>query len=92
MSSVCSDVMVSRVPDEALHEQLVKRVGRVHLKQRQGMERDYEKRIFGQGRNFFHIENWYSIHSVIRNCLRLFLLHGRGRRNARELVVRHNHT
>lgn len=88
---MCSDIMVSRVADENLHEQLANRVGRVHLKQRLGMERDHEQRIFGQGRNFFHIENWYSIHSVIRSCLRLSLLHGRGRRNARGIIVRHNH-
>jgi predicted MPP superfamily phosphohydrolase len=90
MRSSYVDIMTSRFPDDALHEQLAQRVGRVHLKQRLGIERDYEQRIFGQGRNFFHIENWYSIHSVIRNSLRLFLLHGRGRRNARKIVVRQN--
>jgi predicted MPP superfamily phosphohydrolase len=90
MRSSHVDIMTSRFPDEELHEQLAQRVGRVHLKQRLGIERDYEQRIFGQGRNFFHIENWYSIHSVIRNSLRLCLLHGRGRRNARKIVVRQN--
>ena len=45
-------------PDEGLRQQLQARVGKVHLQQRLGIERDYERRIFGQGRNFFHIENW----------------------------------
>ena len=70
---------------------LQERVGKVHLQQRLGIERDSEHKIFGQGRNLFHIENWYSSRPLIRNSLRLMLLHGRGRRNARKLTVRHNH-
>ena len=70
---------------------LQERVGKVHLQQRLGIEREAEHKIFGQGRNLFHIENWYSSRPLIRNSLRLMLLHGRGRRNARKLVVRHNH-
>ena len=77
--------------DDATLLALQERVGKVHLQQRLGIERDYEHRIFGQGRNLFHIENWYSVHSVIRNSLRLTLLHGRGRRNARKIAVRQNH-
>ena len=77
--------------DEDTYALLQKRVGRIHLQQRLGIEQDYERRVFGQGQNFFHIENWYSVHSLIRNSLRLFLLHGRGRRNARRIQVRHNH-
>jgi predicted MPP superfamily phosphohydrolase len=69
---------------------LRRRVAKWHLNQRLGIERDYEARIFGQGRNFFHIENWYSIHSIIRGFLKLTLLHGRGRRNARTIEVRRN--
>ena len=62
----------------------------IHLQQRLGIEQDCERKVFGQGRNFFHIENWYSVHSLIRNCLRLLLLHGRGKRNARRIKVQHN--
>jgi hypothetical protein len=36
-----------------------------------GIETDHEVQIFGQGINFFHIENWYSVHSVIRTTLKL---------------------
>jgi predicted MPP superfamily phosphohydrolase len=69
---------------------LEERIGRVHLKQRLGIETDFEALVFGLGTGFFHLENWYSIHSVIRNSLRLVGLHGRGRRNALRIEVRHN--
>jgi predicted MPP superfamily phosphohydrolase len=74
--------------DLALLEQ---RLGRDYARQRVGIERDHEAQIFGQGRNFFHIENWYSIHSVIRNALRLTGLYERGRKNAERVELRHNH-
>jgi predicted MPP superfamily phosphohydrolase len=75
--------------DEILSK-LEKRLGRLHARQRLGIEKDHEAQIFGQGLNFFHIENWYSAHAVIRNSLRLAGLYGRGRRNAERVVVRHN--
>jgi predicted MPP superfamily phosphohydrolase len=83
--------MTARIPNEATLLLLQERVGKVHLQQRLGIERDSEHKIFGQGRNLFHIENWLYSRSLIRNSLRLILLHGRGRRNARKLAVRHNH-
>ena len=83
-------VSASTIMEKADYEQLEKRIGRIHLKQRLGIESDYEAKVFGQGINFFHIENWYSIHSVIRNILRFLGLHGRGRRNALDLHIRHN--
>lgn len=76
--------------DDFNYQQLEQRIGRVHLKQRLGIEKDYEARVFGQGINFFHIENWYSVHRVIRGVLRLTGLHGRGRRNALDVRQRHN--
>jgi hypothetical protein len=36
---------------------LEKRLGRLHARQRLGIEKDHEAQIFGQGLNFFHIEN-----------------------------------
>ena len=77
--------------DDATFELLKQRVGAIHLRQRLGIERDREHRIFGQGRTFFHVENWYSLRSIIRNSLRLVLLHGRAQRNARRIELRHNH-
>ncbi len=69
---------------------LERRLGRVYARQRLGIENDHEAQLFGQGLNFFHIENWYSVHSVIRNSLRLVGLYGRGRKNAADVEVRHN--
>ncbi len=64
--------------------------GRVYARQRLGIETDHEAQIFGQGLNFFHIENWYSIHSFIRIFLKLTGLYWRGRANAARVQVRHN--
>jgi uncharacterized protein len=69
---------------------LEQRLGRVHARQRLGIEQEHEQRVFGDGLNFFHIENWYSIHSVIRNSLKLTGLYRRGCRNAERIQVRHN--
>src|SRR5579864_932096 len=66
------------------------RLGSLHARQRLQIESDHEAQRFGQGLNFFHIENWYSVHSVIRNSLRLVGLYGRGRNNAADVEVRHN--
>jgi predicted MPP superfamily phosphohydrolase len=75
--------------DEVLGK-LERRLGRLHARQRLGIETDHEAQIFGQGLNFFHIENWYSIHAVIRATLMLTGLYWRGRRNAERVQVRHN--
>lgn len=88
-TAVTNDSAASLLDDHA-YAALERRVGRLHLKRRLGIERDREARIFGQGINFFHIENWYSVHALIRHTLRLAALHGRGRRNARHIEVRHN--
>jgi predicted MPP superfamily phosphohydrolase len=69
---------------------LERRLGPLHAKQRLGIETDHEAQAFGQGLNFFHVENWYSIHSLIRNALRLAGLYGRGLRNAERVELRHN--
>ena len=71
-------------------QKLAQRLGVKHAQQRIAIEEAHVAQIFGQGRNFFHIENWYSVHSLIRNTLRLFLLHGKGKRNARNIQVRRN--
>jgi predicted MPP superfamily phosphohydrolase len=70
--------------------ELEQRLGPLHARQRLGIESDKETRVFGRGLNFFHIENWYSVHSVIRTALRLAGLYGRGRRNAARVQVRRN--
>ncbi len=76
--------------DKEILQKLEQRLGRMHARQRLGIETEHEAQLFGQGLNFFHIENWYSVHSFIRNALRLTGLYGRGRRNAERILVRHN--
>ncbi|TJW84687.1 MAG: metallophosphoesterase, partial [Mesorhizobium sp.] len=55
---------------------LDERLGRIHARQRLGVEEDHEAQVFGHGLNFFHLENWYSIHAAIRYGLRLTGLYG----------------
>ena len=77
--------------NEAVLNKLERRLGRLHAKLRLGIEMDHEAQIFGQGINFFHIENWYSVHSVIRTTLKVMGLYWRGRRSAGQIQVRHNY-
>jgi predicted MPP superfamily phosphohydrolase len=70
---------------------LQKRLGPLHAKLRLGIEADHEAQIFGQGINYFHIENLTLSHFVIRMCLRLTGLYWRGRRSAAQIDVRHNY-
>jgi uncharacterized protein len=70
--------------------ELERRLGRVHARQRLGIERDHEAQVFGYGLNFFHIENWYSIHSLIRWVLRLAGLYWRGVSNTERIALRYN--
>jgi hypothetical protein len=76
--------------DKEILLKLEQRLGRLHARQRLGIETDHEAQIFGQGTNFFHIENWYSVQSVIRTALKLTGLYWRGRRNAERILVTHN--
>jgi predicted MPP superfamily phosphohydrolase len=89
-SGSTTDPRPPQLTQSALYEQLLSRLGRLHLKQRLGIEFDHESKVFGQGIKFFHLENWYSVHSVIRNTLRMVGLYGRGRRNATDIQIRHN--
>ena len=75
---------------EAVSSRLERRLGPLHARQRLGIEADHEAQAFGYGLNFFHIENWYSVHSVVRNTLRLTGLYWWGKRNAENATVRHN--
>lgn len=70
--------------------ELEQRLGRLHARQRLGIEIEHEAQAFGQGINFFHIENWYSVHSMIKFTLKLSGLYRRGCRNAERISVKHN--
>ena len=69
-------------------QKLEQRLGRLHAKQRLGIEDDHEGRVFGQGINFFHPENWYFSPSIIRKTLKLTGLYWRARKNAENVQVR----
>lgn len=75
-------------PNHDVLEELEKRLGRLHARQRLGIEDDHEGRIFGQGLNFFHPENWRQSPSIIRNALKLTGLYWRARKNAENIQVR----
>jgi len=75
---------------EDILAKLEQRLGRLHARQRLGIETDHEAQIFGQGLTFVHLENWYSAHSIIRGALKLSGLYWRARRNAERVLVRRN--
>lgn len=76
--------------DEERLRILGRRLGRLHARQRLGIERDHEAQIFGYGLNFFHPENWYAMHSVLAAILKLTGVYWRGQRNAAAVQVRRN--
>ena len=78
---------ISHMNDQIRH-QLEERLGSLHARLRLGIEEETKPRVFGNGINFFHPENWYSVHSFIRNSLRLVGLYGRGVRNTLDIRVR----
>ena len=73
-----------------LDKALETRLGRVHARQRLGIEQEFEARVFGHGRNFFHIENWRAGEMLIRGMLKMSGLYQVGRRNAAKVRVRYN--
>jgi predicted MPP superfamily phosphohydrolase len=69
--------------------QLEHRLGHTYARQRLGIERDHEARMFGAGLKF-DVENWYAAPWLIRGALRLTGLYRRAQRNAERVVVREN--
>jgi uncharacterized protein len=88
MNSILTDTL-SSAPEEEIRETLERRLGHFHARQRLGIERDHES-VFGHGINFFHIENWYSIHALFRIALKITGLYWRGQENSAQIQVRHN--
>ena len=70
-----------------IDERLEKRLGRLHARLRLGIEADHEAQIFGQGINYFHIENLPLSHVAIRLCLKLAGICGRRQRSAARIIV-----
>jgi predicted MPP superfamily phosphohydrolase len=80
----------SHVGSDDIRTTLERRLGRVHAGQRLGIEREHEAQIFGQGLNFFHIENFPPSHALIRAVLMATGLYWRGLRNAKQVRITHN--
>ncbi len=76
--------------NEDIVEHLERRLGRLHARQRIGIEEDHEARVFGQGLNYFHPENWYYSPAIIRNTLKLSGLYWWAKKNAERIQVRRN--
>jgi predicted MPP superfamily phosphohydrolase len=66
------------------------RLGRQYARQRLGIEKDHEAQVFGQGLNFFHIENLSGSHALISLALKASCIYERGRRNAARVELRHH--
>ncbi len=69
---------------------LEQRIGRLHLRQRLGLEGEHEAHVVRRHTHFFHLENWYSMHGLIRGALSVVGLHRRGQRNVLDIRVRRN--
>jgi predicted MPP superfamily phosphohydrolase len=69
---------------------LEQRLGQRHARQRLGIEKDHEAQVFGQGINFFHIENLPLSHVLICAVLMATGLYWRGISNAAKVDIRHN--
>jgi len=76
--------------DEEIDYRLRQRLGPLHVRQRLGIEHDHEAQVFGQGLNFFHIENFPFSHGLITSVLKLAGLYWIGRRNATRVRVTTN--
>ena len=73
-----------------LHGYLIERVGKAHLRRRIGVETEHAADRFGQGRTFFHIENWNAAGRIIRFLLKVSGSQERGKANALDFQLRHN--
>ncbi len=71
-------------------QRLEQRLGRQYVRQRLALEDDHHSRLKGRRLDFFHPEGWYSVHTLIRNTLKITGLYARGRKNAACVELRHN--
>lgn len=75
---------------EAVMQALEARLGRLHARLRLGIERDHEAQAFGQGLNFFHIENMPWSNAIIETVLRVTGFYWPGKANAARVELRRN--
>ncbi|MEE8056818.1 MAG: metallophosphoesterase [Pseudomonadales bacterium] len=82
---------IDSATDTTIEDRLKQRLGPVHARQRLGIENAHQQEVCSWSSMFFHRENWYSLHSLIRNSLRMVGLYRRGQRNATQIELRHHH-
>jgi len=73
-------------PEDELLARIERRVGRLHARQRLGVERDHEKN-FDRG---ISLDNSRRLRALIRGILKITGMYERGLRNTERIVVRHN--
>jgi uncharacterized protein len=71
-----------------LVEKLEQRFGRLHSRQRLGIEDDHEARAGGRGRGSLRPRRWYLSPSIIQGSLKLTGMYGRARKNAERIEIR----
>jgi uncharacterized protein len=76
--------------NEDILGQLERRLGRLHAKQRIGIEDDHEARMLGRGPDLFRPWKWRRSPTIIRTALKLTGLYRRARRNAERIDIRHH--
>jgi uncharacterized protein len=76
--------------DEDILGQLERRLGRLHARQRIGIEDDHEARMLGRGPDLFHPRKWRRSPTIICTALKLTGLYRRARRNAERIDIRHH--
>jgi hypothetical protein len=74
--------------DRSVLEKLEARLGRLHARQRLGIEDERDGRVFGQGINLFRPEKWYRSAKIIRTALMATGLYWRARKNAEDIKIR----
>lgn len=74
--------------EQALFERLEERFGRLHARQRLGIEGDHEARAAARGASPLKPKRWYLSPAIVSNTLRLSGLYWRARKNAERIEVR----
>ena len=74
--------------DRGVLEKLEERLGRLHARQRLGIEGERDGRVFGRTVKFFYPKKWYLSASVIRTALMATGLYWRARKNAEDIKIR----
>jgi predicted MPP superfamily phosphohydrolase len=77
------------VDDDEL-QKIEARLGRDYARRRLALEREHEAQVFGQGLNFFHLQNAQPFALAVECALKLTGLYRRGCRNAERIVLRRN--